>query len=164
MTTEQETSQQDTGRKTILLVTTADTDILTAERAMAGMAAEDFPQVRAYNPVVLEASTSSLDSSANYQELLQAVADAGVVVLRLLGGKRAMPEAFGPLVDLCHSKGIPLIACPGHQEWDEDLVAACSAPVVEVEAVFAYLMRGGIQNFQNLFQYKYCHSNSRHIH
>ena len=144
MTIEQKTGEQETGRKHILLVTTADTDILTAERAMTGMAAEGFPQVRAYNPVALETSDS-------HEELLEAAAGAGVVVLRLLGGKRAMPEAFDPLVELCHSQGIPLIACPGHQEWDEDLVSACSAPVVEVETVFAYLMRGGIQNFQNLF-------------
>ena len=45
------TIEQETGRKHILLVTTADTDILTAERAMSGMAAEGFPQVRAYIPL-----------------------------------------------------------------------------------------------------------------
>ena len=79
------------------------------------------------------------------------VEGAGVVVLRLLGGKRAMPQAFDSLVGLCHSRGIPLIACPGHQEWDEDLITACSVPVAELETVFSYLIRGGIQNFQNLF-------------
>ena len=73
------------------------------------------------------------------------------MVLRLLGGKRAMPETFDALVRQCRSDGIPLIACPGHQEWDEDLITACTAPVAEVEAVFAYLMQGGVQNFQNLF-------------
>ena len=51
----------------------------------------------------------------------------------------------------CRSEGIPLIACPGHQEWDEDLVTACTVPAVEVETVFSYLMQGGVQNFQNLF-------------
>ena len=81
------TTEQEIGRKHILLVTTADTDILTAERAMSGIAAEGFPQVRAYNPVALETSDS-------HEELLEAAAGAGVVVLRLLGGKRAMPEAF----------------------------------------------------------------------
>ena len=77
--------------------------------------------------------------------------NAGVVVLRLLGGKRAMPDTFDALVRHCRSEGIPLIACPGHQEWDEDLVTACTVPAVEVDAVFSYLMQGGVQNFQNLF-------------
>ena len=31
------------------------------------------------------------------------------------------------------------------------MVAACTAPVAEVEAVFSYLMRGGVLNFRNLF-------------
>ena len=134
-------AEQEIGKKTIVFVTTADTDILTADRALAGLSVSEFPQVLAYNPVAQESQ----------EQLLKAAGQAAVVVLRLLGGKRAMPEVFDDLVNLCHSRGIPLVACPGHQEWDEDLVAACSAPVSEVETVFSYLMRGGIQNFQNLF-------------
>lgn len=106
--------EQEIGRKTIVFVTTADTDILTADRALAGLAVSGFPQVLAYNPVAQESR----------EELLKAAGQAGVVVLRLLGGKQAMPEVFDDLVALCHSRGIPLVACPGHQEWDEDLVAA----------------------------------------
>ena len=128
----------------IVFVTTADTDILTADRSVASIGVENFPQVVAFNPVAVEGDDSR-------QELLNAIESAGVVVLRLLGGKRSMPETFDPLVERCHSLGIPLIACPGHQEWDEDLVTACSVPVAELETVFSYLMRGGVQNFQNLF-------------
>ena len=62
-----------------------------------------------------------------------------------------MPQVFDALVRDCRTRGIPLIACPGHQEWDEDLVTACTVPVSEVETVFAYLMRGGVQNLENLF-------------
>ena len=131
------------GQKSVVLVTTADTDLLTAHRALADLPG-DFPPVHAFNPV-------SLDTEASRTQLLTAVADAGVVVLRLLGGKRAMTAAFDPLVSLCRERSIPLIACPGHQEWDEDLITACSAPVAELETVFAYLMRGGIPNFRNLF-------------
>ena len=135
-------------RKAIVFVTTADTDILTADRAVAGLSPAGFPPVRAYNPV-------SMNNAAQGQEvredLLNSTKDAGVVVLRLLGGKRAMPDTFDSLVSACRSHNIPLIACPGHQEWDEDLVTACSVPVAELETVFSYLMRGGIRNFQNLF-------------
>ena len=137
------TSTTDTSSRSVVLVTTADTDILTADRALYGLP-EGSPQVRAYHPVALDGDEARLD-------LMSAVEQAGVVVLRLLGGKRAMPETFDSLVSLCHERGIPLIACPGHQEWDEDLVTACSVPVAELETVFSYLMRGGIDNFRNLF-------------
>ena len=137
------TTPAETGPKPVVFVTTADTDILTADRAMAGLP-ESSPRVRAYHPMALETEEAR-------QELLESAGEAGVVLLRLLGGKRAMPDTFDPLVNLCHERGIPLIACPGHQEWDEDLVTACSVPVAELETAFSYLMRGGIDNFRNLF-------------
>ena len=127
----------------MVFVTTADTDILTADRALAGLP-EGGPRVRAYHPM-------ALDGDEARRELLGSAEEAGVVLLRLLGGKRAMPDSFDALVSLCHERGIPLIACPGHQEWDEDLITACSVPVAELETTFAYLMRGGIDNFRNLF-------------
>ena len=135
--------QKSPDRKPIIFVTTADTDILAADRALSNLP-EDFPAVQAFN-------SDSVDTAQDHDRLLAAVEQSGVVVLRLLGGKRAISQAFDPLVRLCHAQGIPLIACPGHQEWDEDLIAACSVPVAEVETVFSYLMRGGIGNMQNLF-------------
>ena len=130
-------------QNSILFVTTADTDILTADRALAALP-EGFPRVIAINPASLESEEVSV-------EIMASAAQSGAVVLRLLGGKRAMPETFDALVRFCRSEGTPLIACPGHQEWDEDLVTACTVPAVEVETVFSYLMQGGVQNLQNLF-------------
>ena len=132
-------------QKSILFITTADTDILTADRALAALPG-GFPQVNAVNP-----SSLPRDDSQPNAEILGLASDAGAVVLRLLGGKRAMPDTFDALVRHCRGEGIPIIACPGHQEWDEDLVTACTVPAVEVETVFSYLMQGGVRNFQNLF-------------
>ena len=131
-------------QKSILFITTADTDILTADRAMASMP-PGFPRVVGLNPSALR------EDSGEDTDILSLALEAGVVVLRLLGGKRAMPDSFDALVRQCRSQGIPLIACPGHQEWDDDLITACTAPVAEVDTVFSYLMQGGVQNFQNLF-------------
>ncbi len=136
-------------QKSILFITTADTDILTADRALASLP-EGIPGVVGLNPTTLGKSAGD-GNGHPADDILSHAANAGVVVLRLLGGKRAMADGFDPLVRHCRSQGIPLIACPGHQEWDEDLVTACTAPVAEVETVFAYLMQGGVQNFQNLF-------------
>ena len=143
------TTQTPTATTTIVLVTTADTDILTAERALFDMPWGDTVKVYACNPVSLEGEGESAASAR--EELLQAVGGSSAVLLRLLGGRRALGEVFEPLVEICRANGIPLIACPGHQEWDEDLVTACTAPVAEVETVFSYLMRGGVLNFRNLF-------------
>ena len=143
------TSQAATDTATIVLVTTADTDILTAERALVGMPWGDGVSVYACNPVSLEGEGEAAASAR--EGLLQAVGRSSVVALRLLGGRRALGDVFEPLVEICRANGIPLIACPGHQEWDEDLVTACTAPVAEVETVFSYLMRGGVLNFRNLF-------------
>ncbi|MCH8745889.1 MAG: cobaltochelatase subunit CobN, partial [Chloroflexi bacterium] len=131
-------------KKPIIFVTTADTDLLTADRALAGISYPEFPQVQAFNP-------SNLNTPEAQAELLEAVANAGAVVLRLLGGKRSMPDTFDRVVKLCHSLAVPLVACPGHQEWDEDLISACTMSVAEVDTVFAYLMRGGVPNIRNLF-------------
>ena len=132
-------------QKSILFITTADTDILTADRALASLPS-GFPQVAAVNP-----STLPRDEGQPNAEIMALAANAGAVVLRLLGGKRTMPDTFDALVRHCRREGTPLIACPGHQEWDEDLVTACTVPAVEVDTVFSYLMQGGVQNFQNLF-------------
>ena len=131
-------------QKSILFITTADTDILTADRAVSSLPS-GFPQVVGLNPSALRSE------SGESTDVVSLARDAGVVVLRLLGGKRAMPDSFDALVRHCRGEGIPLIACPGHQEWDEDLITACTAPVAEVDTVFSYLMQGGVQNFQNLF-------------
>ena len=111
---------------------------------------EGFPRVVALNPSALGRSAGEAAGQQG-DDIVSLASEAGVVVLRLLGGKRAMPDSFDALVRHCRSAGIPLIACPGHQEWDEDLVTACTAPAAEVETVFSYLMQGGVQNFQNLF-------------
>ena len=131
----------------ILFVTTADTDLLTADRAVEALPA-NFSELKAFNPANLDGNS---DTEGGQQQILQAAESADVVVLRLLGGKRAMPDVFDPLVRLCHDKGTPIIACPGHQEWDQELVTACNVPPSEVDAVFSYLITGGVANFQNLF-------------
>ena len=137
-------------QKSILFITTADTDILTADRALAALPF-GFPRVDAVNPSNRPNHNPLPEGEGSGGEITALAANAGVVVLRLLGGKRAMPDTFDALVRHCRSEGIPLIACPGHQEWDEDLVTTCTVPAVEVDTVFSYLMQGGVQNFQNLF-------------
>ena len=89
----------------MVFVTTADTDILTADRALAGLP-QGGPRVRAFHPAALESDDSR-------RELLESVAQAGAVVLRLLGGKRAMPDVFDQLVSACKEQWYPAGCLPG---------------------------------------------------
>ena len=104
------TTEAQTAAGSIVLVTTADTDILTAERALVGMPWGDAVTVHAFNPVYLEGETDS--AAAARRELLEAVNAASVVVLRLLGGRRALGDAFDPLWEICLRNRTPAHRLP----------------------------------------------------
>ena len=132
-------------QKSILFVTTADTDILTADRAVSLLPPMDFP---AWSPSTRRRFAESRERRTDIVSLARKCGSGGCCGSWAASGP--CPSSFDPLVRHCRSEGVPLIACPGHQEWDEDLVAACTTPVAEVDTVFSYLMQGGVQNFQNL--------------
>ncbi len=129
----------------IVFLTTADTEILALSQARRQLP-PDFPPVRAANPAALR-------EPAALAAFLDLVSAARVVVVRLLGGKRAFEPGFDALVTRCRTAGIPLIACPGDPQPDADLAAACTAPPEIVQTVFAYLLHGGVANLRHLLCY-----------
>src|SRR6266498_1775657 len=80
---------------------------------------DGFPRVRAANP-----------SSGDPGEFVaRCLAEEPLVVLvRLLGGRRAWREGFDRLAAGCAAAGVPLLAFGGEAEPDADLVAASTAP------------------------------------
>ena len=129
----------------IVFLTTADTEILALSYAARDLPA-GFPAVRAANPAALQAP-------ADLAAFLDAAAAARVVVVRLLGGRRAFEPGFAELQARCQAAGVPLIACPGDQQPDLDLAAACTAPAEIVQTVFSYLLHGGVANLRGLLCY-----------
>src|SRR5215212_5110585 len=97
----------------LLFLTTADTEILASAEA-TGLLPEGFPEVRCANPVELE------DRTAFFAEVLP---ETLVVMVRLLGGRRAWPEGFEELRRRCWELGIPLLAFGGESEPDAELTA-----------------------------------------
>lgn len=77
---------------------------------------------------------------------------ARVVVLHLLGGKRAHPSAVERIVSYCQQHDIPLLAWPGEQEPDPELLAASNVPLTLAQQAMRYVVNGGVKNFQNLFR------------
>ncbi len=130
----------------ILFLSTADTDLLALSHALGEPAAEGL-LVRAANP----ASLATKEAAERYLD--RELPAARVVILRLLGGKRAFEPGFEQLVGECAARGVPLIAIPGDQAPDVDLHAACTAEPAVVKAVFDYLLAGGVANLANLLRY-----------
>ena len=127
----------------LLFLTTADTEILATARATE-LLPEGFPEVRCANPTKLE------DPRSFFEETLP---EAGAVMVRLLGGRRAWPEGFEELRRRCAELGILLLAFGGEAEPDAELTALSTAPSGAVAEAFEYLRHGGVGNTANLFRF-----------
>src|SRR4051812_4507660 len=130
------------GRR-LLLLTTADTEILAAARASERLP-EGFPEVRCANPVTLEDPASFFDRELDRARL---------VLVRLLGGRRAWPEGLEELRRRCARTGIPLLAFGGEAEPDAELTALSTVPSGAVLEAFEYLRHGGVRNTENLLRF-----------
>ena len=127
----------------LLFLTTADTEILAAAKA-AERLPEDFPAVRCANPVSMDAPASFLDEE---------LPGTRVVLVRLLGGRRAWPEGLEALRRRCGEAGIPLLLFGGEAEPDAELTALSTVPSGTVLEAFEYLRLGGVWNMENLFRF-----------
>jgi cobaltochelatase CobN len=123
----------------IVFVTTADTEILALSKAARALP-EGFPTLKAVNPTRLPPDLAP-----------EALATgASMVLVRLLGGRRAWPEGFNVLAGYCRRAGMPLLAWSGEQHVDAELTAASTAPAAIVAEAFEYLRHGGVENLKQL--------------
>jgi cobaltochelatase CobN len=114
----------------VLLLSTADTELLAARGSGA--------PYRAANP-------SRVDPDG-----LPALLDGvSVVVLRLLGGRRAWPEG----VDALLATGRPVVLLGGESAPDAELMAASTVPAGVVAEALRYLAAGGRQNLRQLHRF-----------
>lgn len=116
----------------ILLLSTSDTDLLSA-RAAAGPVPYRFA-----NParLVLDDLPALLDG-------------ADLVVVRLLGGVRAWQDGL----DLLLADGRPVVVLTGEQAPDAQLMAASTVPVGIAAEAHAYLAHGGPANLEQLARF-----------
>ncbi|MDX6235686.1 MAG: cobaltochelatase CobN, partial [Kribbellaceae bacterium] len=111
----------------LLLLSTADTDLLAASQADVGW--------RVANParVGLNSVPPLLDG-------------VEVIVVRLLGGRRAWEEGL----DAVTSSGIPTVVLSGEAAPDAELMSLSTVPAGAVTEALAYLREGGSENLANL--------------
>ncbi|HWG27673.1 MAG TPA: cobaltochelatase subunit CobN [Actinospica sp.] len=120
---------------TILLVSTADTDLLAARAASAGGGYRGY---RVGNPARL--------TEAELPALLDGV---DVAVVRLLGGARVWEAGLAALA----RAGVPTVALGGEAVPDADLMALSSVPVHVVAHASRFLIAGGPENLGRLARY-----------
>jgi cobaltochelatase CobN len=142
---------------TILLVSTADTDLLAARAA--SYAPEDSGASTAGSTAGSESGSGNAAPRVRYRVAnparvtsadLPALLDGvRVAVVRLLGGARVWEDG---LAALAHA-GIPTIALGGEATPDADLMALSSVPMNAVAATSAYLLAGGPENLRRLAAY-----------
>ena len=112
---------------TILLLSTADTELLAAQGAGAGY--------RTANPARIAAG-----------DLAALTAGADIAIVRLLGGRKAWPEG----IEALRAAGLPLIALGGEAAPDAELMALSTVPAGTVTQALAYLREGGTDNLREL--------------
>src|SRR5689334_8257474 len=118
------------GRMSLLLLSTADTELLAARSSGAGW--------RVANPARIAA--------ADVPALLERV---DVVLVRLLGGRAAWPEGL----DAVLRTGRPTIVLGGEATPDAALMAASTVPSGVVTQALAYLNEGGPANLSELHHF-----------
>jgi cobaltochelatase CobN len=129
----------------LVLLSTADTEILAAAHAVRALP-EDLGPVRCANP----AGVASDDVDAFLDDLLDG---ARVVVVRLLGGRRAWPEGVAALRARAARGGPVLVLLGGEAEPDAELAELSTAPAGVVAQAFEYLRHGGVDNTANLLRF-----------
>lgn len=117
---------------TVLLLSTADTDLLAA-RAASGA------EYRIGNPTRIGVT----------DELPALLDGADIAVVRLLGGKRAWEDGLAAL----KASGVPTVLLGGETVPDAELMAESSVPAGVVAEALRYLVEGGPANLEELARF-----------
>ncbi|MGV1089624.1 MAG: cobaltochelatase subunit CobN, partial [Mycobacterium sp.] len=117
-------------RPSVLLLSTSDTDLITARASGAAF--------RWANPTRLADG-----------ELTGLLDGAAVVVVRVLGGYRALPKT----IDTVIASGVPAVVVSGEQAPDADLMERSTVPAGIAMQAHIYLAEGGVANLGQLHDF-----------
>ncbi|TDR94574.1 cobaltochelatase subunit CobN [Enterovirga rhinocerotis] len=123
----------------IVILSAADTELAALGRA-AEQQPEGAPSVALTNFLALR-HPLSVDL---YVE--RTLAQARVVVLRLLGGESYWPYGIEQLRRAALQRGMSLYCVPGDTRWDADFAARGTAGEAETRVLWRYLAEGGAEN------------------
>ncbi len=129
----------------IIVLSAADTELAALAGAQDGL--EAGLSLRLANLMQL-AHNMSVDV---YVE--QTLAQARLVVLRLLGGAAYWPYGLDQVAQCCRDNAIKLAVLPGDARPDPELMARSTLPFETCEALLAYLTEGGPENAANFLRF-----------
>lgn len=124
------TAATDVAAPTVLLLSTSDTDLITARASGA--------RYRWANPSRLV--------TGELEELLDGT---DIVVIRILGGYRAWQDGIDTVV----ASGVPTVVVSGEQSPDAELMGHSTAPQGAALQTHIYLAQGGLENLANLHSF-----------
>lgn len=81
------------------------------------------------------------------------VANAKLVIIRLLGGRGYWPYGVEQITDICRRSGIPLAWLPGDDQPDTELTSLSTLPAEAVHRLWQYCVQGGASNYEALLGY-----------
>lgn len=139
---------RDLGQDTadIVVLSAADSDLAAfgaAHKALPG----DFPSVRLTNMLAL-GHNASVDL---YVE--RTLANAKIVVLRMLGGESYWPHGVDSLRSDALRRGTQFVCLPGEMYWNADLAARGTVGADDTHALWRYCTEGGVDNAQLALRY-----------
>jgi cobaltochelatase CobN len=132
----------------IIVLASADTEIALIAAAQARRRAADpaAPSLR-LAPVMRLGHNFSVDL------YMERVAEARLVIARLLGGSAYWSYGVERLVETCREHAIPLALLPGDDKPDAELARLSSVPEVAGRRLWRYLAEGGLGNADNFLRY-----------
>jgi cobaltochelatase CobN len=136
----------------IVVLSAADTELASLAAAQAAQAAQAARGEGA--PSLRLANLMQLGHNLSVDLYLEAViAEARLVVVRLLGGVSYWPYGVEQLRALCVERGIPLALLPGDEQPDPELAAACSLAPEACHRLWQYCVQGGPENARNFLAF-----------
>lgn len=81
------------------------------------------------------------------------IAEAEMVVIRVLGGRGYWPYGVDEVSAICRRKGIPVAFLPGDDQPDADLAAASTVERDAYHRLWQYLVHGGPENADNFLRF-----------
>src|SRR3954467_14851570 len=125
----------------IVILSAADTELACLSAADAALRAPK-PSLRLANLLQLQ---HHLSVDAYVEDI---IAEAKLVIVRLLGGRRYWPYGLEEIAATCRSKGTPLAVLPGDDQPDPELSDFTTMDTEAAHRLWRYFTEGGIENAQ----------------
>src|SRR5438105_13944537 len=132
----------------IVMLASADTEIALLAAAQARRRA-DNPAT----PTLRLAPVMRLGHNMSVDLYMEQVAQARLVIARLLGGSAYWPYGVERLVETCRERAIPLALLPGDDKPDPELAQLSTVSRDAWRRLWRYLAEGGPGNVDNFLRY-----------